>query len=43
MTLSEFTIHELHTLLVKKELCAVELTKYYLERIADLDQQLISC
>ena len=42
MTLSKFTIHELHTLLVKKELCAVELTKYYLERIADLDQQLKS-
>ena len=37
MTISRLTIHELHELLVKKEISAVELTREHLERIQTLD------
>lgn len=37
MTLSRRTIHELHDLLVKKEISAAELTEEHLERIQALD------
>ncbi len=39
---SGLTIHELHDLLVKKELSAAALTQHYLERIARLDRDLKS-
>lgn len=37
MTISRLTIHELHELLVKKEISAVELTREHLDRIQTLD------
>ena len=37
MTISRLTIHELHELLVKKEISAVELTRDHLDRIQTLD------
>ncbi|MGM9526235.1 MAG: amidase, partial [Peptococcaceae bacterium] len=37
MTLSRLTIHELHDLLVKKEISATELTQEHLDRIQALD------
>lgn len=37
MTLSRLTIHELHDLLVNKEVTAAELTREHLERIQSLD------
>lgn len=40
MTLSRLTIHELHQLLVKKEISAVELTEDHLARIGTLDQKI---
>lgn len=37
MTISRLTIHELHELLIKKEISATELTKEHLDRIRRLD------
>ncbi len=37
VTISRLTIHELHELLVKKEISAVELTREHLDRIQTLD------
>ena len=37
MTISRLTIHELHELLIKKEISAIELTKEHLDRILRLD------
>lgn len=42
MTVSKLTIHELHDMLVKKEISAMELTQHYLERINKLDGQIKS-
>lgn len=42
MTVSKLTIHELHDMLVKKEISAMELTQHHLERINKLDGQLKS-
>ena len=37
MTVSRLTIHELHDLLVNKEISAIELTQEHLNRIQALD------
>lgn len=42
MTVSKLTIHELHDMLVKKEISAMELTQHHLERINKLDGQIKS-
>ena len=42
MTASRLTIHELHDLLIKKEISAIELTKEHLERIQALDGEIKS-
>lgn len=42
MTASRLTIHELHDLLIKKEISATELTKEHLERIQALDGEIKS-
>ncbi|NIA08603.1 MAG: Asp-tRNA(Asn)/Glu-tRNA(Gln) amidotransferase subunit GatA [Nitrospiraceae bacterium] len=36
-SLTDFTVHELHELLIKKEVSAVEVTKAYLKRIDEVD------
>ena len=42
VTASRLTIHELHDLLIKKEISATELTKEHLERIQALDGEIKS-
>lgn len=42
MTVSKLTIHELHDMLVKKEISAIELTQNHLDRIHALDGQIKS-